>query len=451
MKLNKTLTLMGVAAIALASCNNEEAVQQRGTAAEPAFNASITRMSVTTWDDGDKVGIFMINGEEAAAKNVAYTSDKAGKLTAESDGIKYPDETSTVNFKAYYPFTADAAEGKYAVDLSNQSDLTKIDLIYSDDATGKYEQEQVNLTFSHKLAMVNFAVKADENAADYTLQLNAITDGSFDLLKGEMTLGETKMDFDLTLTEGKTQAIMVMPGTKPVVKVTMGDVTKEVAIEELEAGESRTETLNITGKTPADLTVTLGKNKINNWNETEDKIDIDFNENEEEVDPETPVDPEPTPVPVEPEVEYEEAIIVDENFDTGKGALTSKREDEKMKAGVNDLIFTKVSGKPDIRYRKDYKAYLWLNPAEVKVSGFDIKNCKNVKLTMNLIGKQGIATCTVKFNGNEIKTEKFTGKKTITVVLSEDEVKEESTFSIKGSTQLCVKTIKITAEKPKAN
>lgn len=453
MKIVKTFTLVSIAALAMTSCGNKETVRTRGTASEPAFKAAITRMADNKWADGDNVGIFMTQNEESKKANAQYTVSAAGELTAkaENDIIKYPADKSEVDFKAYYPFSADAAEGVYAVDLADQSDLTKVDLIYSDNATGKkYEDKLVTLNFKHQLAQVNFSVTADTNIEGYKLQLRGITDGTFNLLKGQMTNGTTETTFPLNVTEGTTNYTMLIPATKPVLMVTVGQTTKEYPVKDaLVAGDAITIPVTITGKEtqPEDFTVTFGNAVITNWNETiSDKpINADFNDNEEEVTPE----PEPTPEPGKPE--YETAVIVDENLATGNGALTSKGDDKSLTAGINNVTITKISGRPEIRYRASYGACLWLNSAEVSISGFDLKNCKNAKLILGLEAAQGGAQAIVKFNDKKFNIDDLETDtlKEITVTLSEEPIEEGTSFSIEGI-QLRVKTIKITAEKQKA-
>ena len=453
MKIVKTFTLMSIAALAMTSCGKNETVRTYGTASEPAFKAAITRMADNKWADGDNVGIFMIQNEESRKANALYTVSAAGELTAktENDIIKYPADKSAVNFKAYYPFTAAAAGGEYAVDLADQSDLRKIDLIYSDNATGKKHGEKfVTLNFKHKLSKVNFSVTDDTNVEDFKLQLKGITDGTFNLLKGQMTNGTTETTFPLNVTEGTTNYTMLIPATKPVLMVTVGQTTKEYPVKNaLVAGDAITIPVTIKGEEtqPEDFTVTFVNPVITDWNKTssDEAINADFNDKEEE---EVTPEPEPTPEPGKPE--YETTVIVDENLATGNGALTSKGDDKSLTAGINNVTITKISGRPEIRYRATYGACLWLNNAEVSISGLDLKNCKNAKLILGLEAAQGGAQAIVKFNDKEFNIDDLDTNtlKEITVTLSEEPIEEGTSFSIEGI-QLRVKTIKITAEKQK--
>ena len=134
------------------------------------FNGTISNTRVTNneWDVGDAIGIFAINSGGTIKDdlydnkdNIKFvTSDGSGSFSAASKKIYFPVEGS-LDFIAYYPFQDNIENNKIDIDVSDQNDLSKIDFLYSNNATEiSNEDSETNLRFKHMLSMVTLNIQA---------------------------------------------------------------------------------------------------------------------------------------------------------------------------------------------------------------------------------------------------------------------------------------------------
>ncbi|MBD8980455.1 MAG: hypothetical protein EGR83_00120, partial [Bacteroides cellulosilyticus] len=124
-----------------------------------------TRAADAAWAASDAIGIYMLKSgttdiAESAANRRYTTAQGDGRFSADAGAsIYYPIDGSKVDFLAYYPHSASGvADGKYALDLSDQSHLPAIDLM-SASVSGKDKSAPgVAFNFHHlltKLELVN--------------------------------------------------------------------------------------------------------------------------------------------------------------------------------------------------------------------------------------------------------------------------------------------------------
>lgn len=150
-----------------------------------------TKATGNTWEANDNIGVFMKKASDASvlAANKKYTTTTGnGNFTAQtSDAFSYPGDGSAVNFVAYYPYKSTITGNIYKVDVSSQSNLPAIDLMYANNSTGFSQASTTlpNLNFAHQLARVNLIVQAGGGIAN----LNGITASFQDF--------NTQADFDL--------------------------------------------------------------------------------------------------------------------------------------------------------------------------------------------------------------------------------------------------------------
>lgn len=164
-----------------------------------------TKVSGTSWDQGDNVGIYMKRSGEvlsggsviAGADNVHYTVTDAasGTLTASGNAVYYPRE-GDVDFIAYYPYRSNLSGYIYPVNivLQNSSSLTKrADLLYSDNLTGQNRTNPaVGVVFRHVMSrlVMNVSMGTGYDKTDisvtnpyvqgfYTQADFSLVDGSF--------------------------------------------------------------------------------------------------------------------------------------------------------------------------------------------------------------------------------------------------------------------------------
>lgn len=161
------------------------------------FSASIdgdiqTKAAESKWDANDAIGVFMKTGDGltnvlSANKNYNTTGDGAFKAAATDQTLFYPENGSTVDFVAYYPFKQQLVNNSYRVDIENQSNQAAIDLMYSTNAIGLSKTTTAaNLIFAHQLAKVQITIKNGAGVPD----LNNLTTSIVGV--------KSKADFDLS-------------------------------------------------------------------------------------------------------------------------------------------------------------------------------------------------------------------------------------------------------------
>lgn len=190
-------TVLCAATFLLCGCGNDS--ETAGTDTDGLVplqvNAGIeTRAYNNLWNKDDAIGIYMLNGTSAEAVNKKYTTDAAdgaesGTFKAAEGDIYLPVNGDSRNFIAYYPHQAGMADGKYTIDLSDQSSQKAIDLMRSAIVTGKNKNNaSVAFLFSHKLVKIEVTIENGngvtmEDLAGTTVALtNQPVKGSFDVL-----------------------------------------------------------------------------------------------------------------------------------------------------------------------------------------------------------------------------------------------------------------------------
>ncbi|MFV0520894.1 MAG: fimbrillin family protein [Mangrovibacterium sp.] len=275
MELRKTTLIGGLALLALASCKTEM-IDDTSTRTYAKFSATIeqttgykTKMSGTTWEMGDAIGIYMkATGEALAdasvindAKNVRYTTTGNGTFTSVGTGIEFP-AGNNVDFIAYYPQSSDVANFAYPIDISDQSDLSAIDFLYSDNATNlAYTEQATAINFKHHMSQLILNVSAGTNISTLSglsVTVNGLASaGDVNLATGAVVLSSTTASINLssTLADGDPTAASInailLPGTD------LGDASISFVVggklfkwtpdaQVLEAGKKYTYTVSLT-------------------------------------------------------------------------------------------------------------------------------------------------------------------------------------------------------------
>ncbi|SHE77906.1 fimbrillin family protein [Dysgonomonas macrotermitis] len=209
MKFRNLLSITCIAMLGLSACNNDDEPNFGGLnqnyatfdGAIESMGALKTRASGTTWDSGDAIGVYMkATGADistSSAINIKYTTPGDGAFTAASTGIELPSDGSNVDFVAYYPYQTTITGQTYPINVSNQSDLTKIDLLYSNNATNTNKTNSaIALNFKHKLSQLILNITAGggvSSLSGLSLSVSGLTtDGNFSLADATTTLGTTK-------------------------------------------------------------------------------------------------------------------------------------------------------------------------------------------------------------------------------------------------------------------
>lgn len=149
-----------------------------------------------TWEAGDAIGIYMLNGAGTEAANKLYTTgveSASGIFAAAAENtIYFPIDGTTRDFIAYYPYRDMEGKTTYTVDVNKQSPQQEIDLMGAEKVTGKHKDDpKVEFIFTHKLVKLALTIKPDgtsltaDDMKELTVKLtNQRTKATYDVVKG---------------------------------------------------------------------------------------------------------------------------------------------------------------------------------------------------------------------------------------------------------------------------
>lgn len=228
---NKAFIYTLLATVLLAGCSKDENGTAQPTDGRVALEATSgirvnTRAYDKTWEAGDAIGIYMLDGETPEASNKKYTTAakaETGSFTAAAgQTIYFPvSETEKRDFVAYYPYRETLAEGNvYAIDVTDQTTQRNIDLMGAAKVTGKDKNNpKVAFTFTHKLVKLSITIKADgvsltdaQLAGTVVKITNQQTKATYDVVKGGDVSVAAGTATDITLhTDGLIAEGIVLP------------------------------------------------------------------------------------------------------------------------------------------------------------------------------------------------------------------------------------------------
>lgn len=230
---NKAFIYTLLATVLLAGCSKDENGTEQPTDGRVALEATSgirvnTRAYDKTWEAGDAIGIYMLDGDTPEASNKKYTTAakaETGSFTAaEGQTIYFPvDETDKRDFIAYYPYRETLTEGNvYAIDVTKQTPQKNIDLMGAAKVTGKDKTDpKVAFIFTHKLVKLSITIKADgvsltdTQLAGTTAKItNQQTAATYNVVAGGDVSVATDTPTDITLhTDGLIAEGIVLPAT----------------------------------------------------------------------------------------------------------------------------------------------------------------------------------------------------------------------------------------------
>lgn len=369
MKLSNLFYLGALSALVLTGCKDNDDNSEwmtDGVVFTSHIEGMVSRASGSAWSDGDKVGIYM-NAGGTDFENYEYTASADGALTAAGKTLKYPEE-GTADFFAYYPYQTSISNKTYAVNVSDQSDPTKIDLLYAT-KTGISNGEAVNFAFSHQLSQIVINITKDETISSLSglkIQVKGMnTQASFALADGTLTPTDNKTDFAMNVNaEGTTAEAIVIPtadltGAQLVFTLADGksfgwDLTQS-DVSSFDKGTKYTyeASLSMTNGQPS---ADMGNATIDDWTtKPGGDINVDFGEGTQTGG---------------------EVVVLDEPFADGQGDFTieDKTKPEELSYVWNFSSGTSSSG--DYHYMKasayvnktNYAAESWLVSPEIDLT-----------------------------------------------------------------------------------
>ena len=289
------------AGLLLGACSNDNEPTDNANGVAAVFTTNLdgrvqTRMADDKWAEGDAIGIFSLNDEMEGvtidgvdqhnnAVNLKYTRTPANAWDGGATAFRFKNPADvTVNFRAYYPYTADAdikdgaekkKDGTIAFDATDQSleGQVKFDFLFADKdkdgkaSSGSKNSPNVNFQFAHSMTKIIIALKADgssvTNLGTMEPTLKGLkAKGTFSLANGVVVLADDAAVVDLRLsnqtetadnTAAKQSFVAIVPPQTASADVFLtiasdGDSylsAKILSGKELEAGKCYTVTVTV--------------------------------------------------------------------------------------------------------------------------------------------------------------------------------------------------------------
>lgn len=203
-----------------------------------------TRKAGNKWEVDDAIGIFSFeagkpNSQATVDANLTnrefITLDGLGQFSVKPGTAAVPYPTERKDFISYFPYKADALISEdftYPIDLANQQDIDKIDLLYSNNLKDFNLLLQPELRFKHVLSRLNLTITSKNyDLTDAKVELtNFNTKADFNLISGVVLVNESlveEVSLPYTLTNGEIKVnALVLPSGKAqnfAVRITLKD------------------------------------------------------------------------------------------------------------------------------------------------------------------------------------------------------------------------------------
>lgn len=160
--MKKNTCFVMLAALMMAGCSNEVEEQVMDSRRVPLqingdINMLMTRAADGHWDANDAIGVYMVSADNSIVGDVSnyryVVIDKDnGNFSpdGEANTAYFPESDDVVNVVAYYP-QGNVVENKLSLDLANQDNQPKIDLMSAKAENASKSSPTVNLGFKHRL------------------------------------------------------------------------------------------------------------------------------------------------------------------------------------------------------------------------------------------------------------------------------------------------------------
>lgn len=291
--------------LSLFGCDNDNEVYPLRQGELTITSSSIKHETGFKWQQNDKIGVSQYDdNNNAIASNVAYyniAEDGAVANFKASDKNQaiYADEVAN-NLVLYYPYSSEANDNKVPIDLTNQTNYRKTDLIVGRiDNASELRSDEANsdkdgIIFKQKLSLLKLNLNVGANITQDDLgkievRLKGIKcSGRYNLITDEMELADESGDVDPMVSKdgGESINIVVIP------QAVEGDVLNiEVSSATLEPYNVKIPiaggTIDSSVKVESDLTisrteVTVSSTNITPWEggfETPELGDAEYDPN----------------------------------------------------------------------------------------------------------------------------------------------------------------------------
>lgn len=209
--MKKNTCFVMLAALMMAGCSNEIDEQVMDSRRVPLqingdINMLMTRAADDHWDEEDAIGVYMVSAENSIVGDVSnyryVVIDKNnGNFSpdGETNTAYFPESDDVVNVVAYYP-QGDVVENKLSLDLANQDEQPRIDLMSAKAEGASKSTPIINLGFKHRLTKLFFEIEGDVNTDGiYAAIGNQYTDIQYDILNDKLLIADGSEKKDIVM------------------------------------------------------------------------------------------------------------------------------------------------------------------------------------------------------------------------------------------------------------
>lgn len=209
--MKKNTCFVMLAALMMAGCSNEVEEQVMDSRRVPLqingdINMLMTRAADGHWDDNDAIGVYMVNADNSIVDEVSnYRYEVLDKVSGsfspagENNTAYFPENGDAVNVVAYYP-QGEVVDNKLSLDLANQGEQPRIDLMSANAEGASKSNPTINLEFKHRLTKLFFEIEGDVNTDGiYAAIGNQYTDIQYDILNDKLLIADGSGKKDIVM------------------------------------------------------------------------------------------------------------------------------------------------------------------------------------------------------------------------------------------------------------
>lgn len=202
--MKKNTCFVMLAALMMAGCSNEVEEQVMDSRRVPLqingdINMLMTRAADDHWDKNDAIGVYMVTAENSIVGDVSnyryvVIDENNGNFSpdGETNTAYFPESGDAVNVVAYYP-QGEVVDNKLSLDLANQDNQPKIDLMSAKAENASKSSPTVNLGFKHRLTKLFFKIEieGDVNTDGINATIsNQYTKIQYDILNDKLLIAD---------------------------------------------------------------------------------------------------------------------------------------------------------------------------------------------------------------------------------------------------------------------
>lgn len=293
--MKKNTCFVMLAALMMAGCSNEVEEQVMDSRRVPLqingdINMLMTRAADDHWDANDAIGVYMVSADNSIVGGVSnyryVVIDKDnGNFSpdGEANTAYFPESDDVVNVVAYYP-QGNVVDNKLSLDLANQDEQPRIDLMSAKAEGASKNNPTINLGFKHRLTKLFFVIEGDVNTDGIKATIgNQYTKIQYDILNDNLLIADESKQENIVMKYWNldnyrfTEAI-VLPNeennsavdreltfqlNEKIFKATISSSTK------FEAGKKYTYKVKFETTPSGNLNVSITGVSIKNWDDGE--------------------------------------------------------------------------------------------------------------------------------------------------------------------------------------